>query len=68
MSSPVQAAVALAPDPVLPRRDDLLDDEAAGARLGGLLDRVRGDGTTRDCVRLRAKYRTGDPEWFSAAS
>ena len=60
MSSPVRSAVALAPDPVLPRRDDLLDDDTAGARLGGLLDRVRGAGTTGDCARLRAKYRMGE--------
>ena len=60
MSSPVQAAVALAPDPVLPRRDDLLDDEAAGARLGALLDRAGAGVTTADAARVRAKYRMGE--------
>ena len=59
MSSPAQAAVTLAPDPVLPRRDDLLDDEVVGARLGELLDRAR-DGRTGDCARVRAKYRMGE--------
>jgi aminoglycoside phosphotransferase len=59
MSSPAQAAVALAPDPVLPRRDDLLDDELVGARLDELLDRTR-DGRTGDCARVRAKYRMGE--------
>ena len=59
MSSPAQAAVTLAPDPVLPRRDDLLDDELVGARLGELLDGAR-DGRTGDCARLRAKYRMGE--------
>ena len=59
MNSPAQAAVTLAPDPVLPRRDDLLDDELVGARLGELLDGAR-DGRTGDCARLRAKYRMGE--------
>ncbi len=59
MSSPAQAAVTLAPDPVLPRRDDLLDDEIVGARLDELLDRAR-DGRTGDCARVRAKYRMGE--------
>lgn len=40
---------SLAPDPVLPRRDDLLDDALVGSRLGA---------TT--CTRLRAKYRMGE--------
>jgi aminoglycoside phosphotransferase (APT) family kinase protein len=59
MSSPAQAAVTLPPDPVLPRRDDLLDDEVVGARLDELLDRAR-DGRTGDCSRVRAKYRMGE--------
>jgi hypothetical protein len=60
MSSPVRAAVDLAPDPVLPRRDDLLDDRVVGVRLGALLDRVWGAGTAGDCTRVRAKYRLGE--------
>jgi len=59
MNSPAQAAVSLAPDPVLPRRDDLLDDEVVGARLDELLDRAR-EGRTGDCARVRAKYRMGE--------
>ena len=60
MSSPVRAAVALAPDPVLPRRDDLLDDRVVGALLGELLDRSEGDRTAGGCTRVRAKYRRGE--------
>lgn len=59
MNSPAQETVALPPDPVLPRRDDLLDDEIVGARLDELLDRAR-DGRTGDCSRVRAKYRMGE--------
>ena len=59
MNSPAQAVATLPPDPVLPRRDDLLDDEIVGARLDELLDRAR-DGLTGDCARLRAKYRMGE--------
>jgi aminoglycoside phosphotransferase len=59
MNSPAQATVALPPDPVLPRRDDLLDDGIVGARLDELLDRAR-DGRTGDCSRVRAKYRMGE--------
>jgi hypothetical protein len=59
MNSPAQAAVTLAPDPVLPRRDDLLDDEVVGARLDELLDRAR-DGGAGDWTRVRAKYRMGE--------
>ena len=33
MSGPGHAAVALAYDPVLPRRDDLLDEDLVAARL-----------------------------------
>ena len=54
-----QAAVTLPPDPVLPRRDDLLDDEVVGARLDELLDRA-GDGRTGGCSLVRAKYRMGE--------
>ena len=55
MSNPVRAAVSLAPDPVLTRRDDLLDDEVVAIRLGELLHRVWGDGRTGDCTRLRKR-------------
>ena len=60
VSSPVRAAVDLAPDPVLPRRDDLLDDRVVGVRLGALLDRAWGGGTAGDCTRVRARYRLGE--------
>ena len=40
---------SLAPDPALPRRDDLLDDALVGSRLGA-----------KECTRLRAKYRMGE--------
>jgi hypothetical protein len=43
---------------VLPRRDDLLDDEVVGALLDELLDRTR-DRHTGDCTRMRAKSRRG---------
>src|SRR6185436_4135448 len=59
MNSPAQVAVTLPPDPVLPRRDDLLDDEVVGARLDELLDRAR-EGRTGGCSRVRAKYRMGE--------
>jgi hypothetical protein len=55
VSSPVRAAVDLALDPVLPRRDDLLDDRAVGALLGELLGKPLGA-----CTRVRAKYRRGE--------
>ncbi len=60
MSGGVQAAVALAPDPVLPRRDDLLDDALVGARLGELLQPARGGQLIRSCTRVRARYRMGE--------
>ena len=59
MNSQVQAAVELAPDPVLPRRDDLLDDVVVGARLHELLRPTSGCPLT-ECTRLRAKYRMGE--------
>ena len=55
VSSPVRAAVELAPDPVLPRRDDLLDDRTVGALLSELLGQPLGA-----CTRVRAKYRRGE--------
>jgi hypothetical protein len=60
VSSPVQAAVGLAPDPVLPRRDDLLDETFVGARLGELLHRAWGEPVVGGCERVRAKYRMGE--------
>ena len=60
MNSQVQAAVGLAPDPVLPRRDDLLDDALVGARLHELCERASAGGLTTECTRLRAKYRMGE--------
>lgn len=60
MSSPVQTAVELAPDPVLPSRDDLLDDGFVGARLGRLFEENRPERLTGECTRVRAKYRLGE--------
>jgi hypothetical protein len=60
VTSPVQAAVMLAPDPVLPHRDDLLDDAFVGVRLGELLHSALGEPAGGRCVRVRAKYRLGE--------
>jgi aminoglycoside phosphotransferase len=49
--------IGLAPDPVLARRDELLDVEVMAARLGALL---RLAGEPASCTRLRAKYRIGE--------
>jgi streptomycin 6-kinase len=59
MSSHAQETVLLAPDPVLPRRDDLLDDRVVGPRLAELLDHVP-DNRGGACERVRAKYRRGE--------
>ena len=59
MSSRAQETVLLAPDPVLPRRDDLLDDQVVGPRLAELLDQVPDD-RSGTCERVRAKYRRGE--------
>jgi tRNA A-37 threonylcarbamoyl transferase component Bud32 len=48
------AAVPLAPDPLFPQRDELVDEEALGARLSALL------GEEIDaCERVRATYHPG---------
>ena len=61
MTAPVQAPAALAPDPVLPRRDELLDAARMGGRLAELLQPVRGgDGRLRSCTTVRARYRPGE--------
>jgi hypothetical protein len=60
VNSQVHAGVGLAPDPVLPRRDDLLDDAFMSGRLGELLHPTKGDGRARECTRIRAKYRPGE--------
>lgn len=59
MSSPAQATAVLPPDPVLPRRDDLLDVDVVGARLDDLLDQVSAP-LTGGCSLLRVKYRMGE--------
>ena len=57
MSTTVRTAPGLAPDPDLPRRDDLLDEQLVAVRLEGL-DREAHPNT--DCVRVRARYRPGE--------
>ena len=60
MSTTIPTAPALAPDPALPRRDDLLDGERVALRLQEL---DRGAGHARPitgCVRVRARYRPGE--------
>jgi hypothetical protein len=59
MNSQVKAGVGLAADPVLTRRDDLLDDASVAGRLGELLRPTWGDGLVSECTRIRAKYRPG---------
>lgn len=60
MNSQLQAVVELAPDPVLLRRDDLLDEALVGARLHELFERTSARGLKTECTRLRAKYRKGE--------
>lgn len=60
MNCEVQAGIGLAADPVLPRRDDLLDDALMAGRLGDLLQPTWGDSLARECTRIRAKYRPGE--------
>lgn len=60
MSSSVQAIIRLAPDPRLPRRDELFDDALVGGRLNELLERTRTDRPITECTRIRAKYRPGE--------
>jgi hypothetical protein len=60
VSGRLRTGIGLAADPVLPRRDDLLDDEVVGSRLGALLDRAWGDGHGDGCTRVRARYRMGE--------
>jgi aminoglycoside phosphotransferase (APT) family kinase protein len=54
------AAPALAPDPALPRRDDLLDEELVAARFQELDRRAGHARTPTGCVRVRARYRPGE--------
>lgn len=49
--------VGLTPDPVLARRDELLDADVMAARLAALLGLADEPAT---CTRLRAKYRIGE--------
>ena len=49
----------LAPDPALPQRDLLLDDEQMAGRLSLLIGR-RGSALVDSCEKLRVKYRIGE--------
>ena len=60
MNGQVEAGVGLAPDAVLPGRDDLLDDAFMAERLGDLLRPTWGEDLARECTRIRAKYRPGE--------
>jgi len=60
MTSRVHAGVGLAPDAVLPRRDDLLDEDLVAARLEELGRRAGNAPTVRACERVRARYRRGE--------
>jgi aminoglycoside phosphotransferase len=57
MTVPAPRVVGLTPDPVLTRRDDLLDVAVMAERLGPLLGL---DAEPVTCTRLRAKYRIGE--------
>jgi aminoglycoside phosphotransferase len=56
MTPAAQLAVMLAPDPLLTRRDDLLDEATVEGALAGLLPDV----PARSCHRVRARYRRGE--------
>ena len=60
MTSRVHAGVGLAPDAVLPRRDDLLDEDLVAARLEELGRRAGNAPAVRACERVRARYRRGE--------
>jgi streptomycin 6-kinase len=60
VSTPVREATGLAADPVLPRRDDLLDETAVGALLGERLAGPHAISGPVTCTRVRAKYRVGE--------
>jgi Ser/Thr protein kinase RdoA (MazF antagonist) len=57
MMRTASVAVHLAPDPVLSRRDDLLDEGSVRQVLAELLPTVPG---TQRCERVRARYRRGE--------
>ncbi len=57
MTTTLRTAPGLAPDPALPRRDDLLDEERVATLLHGL--HADAAAITR-CVRVRARYRPGE--------
>jgi len=59
VTSVPQLTALLAPDPALPRRDDLLDGTLVGARLGELWGEGGGQ-TLGSCTRVRATYRRGE--------
>jgi len=59
MNSAVHAPAQLAPDPLLARRDDLLDDTVAGAALMRLMEDA-GHPRPHNCSRIRARYRRGE--------
>ena len=51
--------IALAPDPALPQRDLLLDDQQMAVRLSSLITR-RGPSVIAGCEKQRVKYRIGE--------
>jgi len=54
----VLAVTALAPDPAVPRRDALLDEDTVAAVIASRL--VQDGAELRRCERVRATYRFGD--------
>jgi aminoglycoside phosphotransferase len=56
VTSAPQRTAALAPDPALPGRDDLLD----GAQVGARLRQAMGERALGSCTRVRATYRRGE--------
>lgn len=60
MSTALRTVTGLAPDPALPRRDDLLDEEQVAALLESLAARSGLGAPVTGCVRVRARYRPGE--------
>jgi aminoglycoside phosphotransferase len=59
LTSIPSAPFGLAPDPALPQRDLLLDDQQMAARLSLLISR-RGPAVIDSCEKQRIKYRIGE--------
>ncbi len=60
MSTVLGTSPGLAPDPALPHRDDLLDEQRVAALLASLAGRAGGGAPVTGCVRVRARYRPGE--------